>query len=72
MTSQTDSAPRLTRVFLGSVCLLALGACGDTLLERGTTGAAIGAGTAVAVDGDVATGAVLGAGAGVAAEVLDD
>lgn len=41
-----------------------LAACGDTYLERGTSGALIGAGAAAATDNDVATGAALGAGAG--------
>lgn len=42
-----------------------LAACGDTYLERGTTGALIGAGAAAATDNDVATGVALGAGAGI-------
>jgi hypothetical protein len=42
-----------------------LAACGDTYLERGTTGALIGAGAAAATDNDVATGAAIGGAAGV-------
>ncbi len=43
----------------------ALAACGDTDLERGVTGAAIGAVTAEVLDEDPLTGAVIGGAAGV-------
>ena len=42
--------------------LLALSACGETILEQGLLGAGAGAGTAIALGGDVKSGAVLGAG----------
>jgi osmotically inducible lipoprotein OsmB len=48
---------------------LALGACGSTDLERGVTGAAIGAVGASALGGDPVVGGLVGAGAGV---VCDD
>ncbi len=43
-----------------------LAACGDTLGEQALIGAGAGAGTAVVLDGDVATGAVVGAAGNVA------
>ena len=42
----------------------AIAGCGDTYLERGLSGAAIGAGAAAATGNDAATGAAIGAGAG--------
>ena len=42
----------------------ALAACGDTYMERGLSGAAIGAGAAAATGNNAATGAAIGAGAG--------
>ncbi len=48
------------------VALFGLAACGDTLGEQALIGAAAGAGTAAAVDGDIATGAIVGAGGNVA------
>ena len=42
-----------------------LAACGDTYLERGLSGGAIGAGAAAATDNDPLTGAAIGAGVGV-------
>ena len=51
------------------VLTLALGAsvagCGDSALERGLTGGAIGAGVGEVVADDPGTGAAIGAGAGV-------
>lgn len=44
---------------------LGLGACGTTDLERGVTGAAIGAVGAKALGGDALVGGAVGAGAGV-------
>jgi hypothetical protein len=44
---------------------MAVGACGDTDLERGATGAAIGAIGAKALGGDALVGGALGAGVGV-------
>ena len=44
------------------VALVALAACGDTLLEQGLLGAGAGAGTAIVLGGDATTGAVIGAG----------
>lgn len=45
---------------------MSLSACGDTLLERGVTGAAVGAVGAELLDEDPVTGAVVGGGVGVA------
>ena len=42
--------------------ILALSACGDTLLEQGLMGAGAGAGAAAILGGDTPTGAVVGAG----------
>ncbi|MHA3913380.1 hypothetical protein [Halovulum sp. GXIMD14793] len=50
---------------LSFAALLALASCGDTIGEQALIGAGAGAGTAVILDGDVATGAVVGAGANV-------
>jgi osmotically inducible lipoprotein OsmB len=61
----------MTRLALIVTSLTLLAACGETPFERGVTGAAAGAGTALVLDGDVATGAVLGGGAGVASTLLD-
>lgn len=47
------------------VAVLGLAACGDTDLERGATGAGIGAVGAIALDADPLTGAAVGAAAGV-------
>jgi hypothetical protein len=49
---------------------LALGACGNTDLERGATGAAIGAVGAAALGGDPLVGGAVGAGAGVLCDDL--
>jgi hypothetical protein len=54
-----------TRPILPAIALLAvLAGCNtaglDSDTERGLAGAAIGAGTAAVVDGDVGTGAVIG------------
>lgn len=45
--------------------LLGLAACGDTPTEQAVIGAAAGAGTALALDGNVAAGALIGAGGNV-------
>ena len=45
---------------------MSLSACGDTLFERGVTGAAAGAVAAEVLDEDPVTGAVIGGGVGVA------
>ena len=50
---------------LGLGLVLGLAACGQTDLERGATGAAIGAGAAAVLDEEPLVGAALGAGAGV-------
>ena len=47
------------------MAVLGLAACGDTDLERGISGAAIGAGAATVTGGDAVTGAVIGGAAGV-------
>lgn len=51
--------------FISFAAVLALAACGDTDLERGVSGAAIGGVATAAVDGDVLLGALVGGGAGV-------
>jgi hypothetical protein len=53
---------------IGLLGLGALAACGDTDLERGTSGALIGAGAAAATDNNLLAGAAIGAGAGVFAD----
>lgn len=45
--------------------LIGLAACGDTPTEQAVIGAAAGAGTALALDGNVAAGALIGAGGNV-------
>lgn len=47
------------------IALLGVAACGDTPTEQAVIGAAAGAGTAIALDGNVAAGALLGAGGNV-------
>lgn len=47
------------------ILALVLAGCFRTDAERGLAGAAVGAGTAAAIDSDVGTGAVLGGIAGV-------
>lgn len=55
-----------TRLWIVALALTGgLAACGDTYLERGASGALIGAGAAAATNNDVRTGAALGAGAGI-------
>jgi osmotically inducible lipoprotein OsmB len=44
--------------------VLTLAACGDTPVERSTSGAGIGAGTALALGASMPWGLALGAGAG--------
>jgi osmotically inducible lipoprotein OsmB len=61
----------MRKTVLMLTALVTLAACGETPFERGVTGAAAGAGTAMVVDGNVATGALLGAGAGVASGMID-
>ena len=50
---------------IGLAMVGGLAACGDTYLERGTSGALIGAGAAAATDNDPLTGAAIGGTAGV-------
>lgn len=54
---------RLSAVLVAAI--LGLSGCGDTDLERGVTGAAIGGVGASALGGNVATGALAGGAAGV-------
>jgi hypothetical protein len=61
----------MTRVILAFASLAALTACGDTMLERGVTGAAIGGGAAAVTGNSVGAGAAIGAGAGAASTLLD-
>ncbi|MDU8943058.1 hypothetical protein [Ovoidimarina sediminis] len=63
---------RKTLSFIAIVAVLGLSACGDSDLERGASGAAIGAVGAAALDGDVVTGAAVGAAAGVLCDDLTD
>ena len=55
---------------LGVTATVALAGCGDTDLERGLSGAAVGAGASLVVDGDILTGAVIGGAAGVLCDDL--
>jgi osmotically inducible lipoprotein OsmB len=61
----------MTRLFLACTAIAALAACGDTALERGVTGAAIGGGAAAVTGNSVGTGAAIGAGAGAASTLID-
>ena len=54
---------RIWAIALGG--LLALSACGDTVLEQGLMGAGAGAAAASVMGGDATTGAVLGGAANV-------
>ncbi len=54
-----------TLAIVAFASVLGLAACGDTDLERGLSGAAIGAVTAEALGGDAATGALIGGAGGV-------
>ncbi len=63
---------RKTGTLIAVVAVLGLAACGDTDLERGVSGAAAGAVTAAALDGNVVTGAAVGAAAGVLCDDLTD
>ncbi len=54
----------------GFATLMAVAGCGDTDIERGLSGAAIGAGASLAVDGDILTGALIGGTAGVLCDDL--
>ena len=56
---------RLKLWLVGLVMVGGLAACGDTYLERGASGALIGAGAAAATDNDPLTGAAIGGTAGV-------
>ncbi len=47
------------------IAMAGIASCGDTYLERGTSGALIGAGAAAATDNNPLTGAAIGGGAGV-------
>ena len=50
---------------IATVGLLALSACGDTLLEQGLLGAGAGAGAAIVLGGSAATGVIVGASANI-------
>jgi hypothetical protein len=67
---------RTVAVLLSGAALLALAACGDTPLERGLTGAGIGAGVGAAgaavTGGSALGGAALGGVVGGAAGALTD
>ncbi len=49
----------------GLIAILTLSACGDNDLERGASGALIGAGTTAVLGGSVVGGAIVGGAAGV-------
>lgn len=57
----------MTKACMGLLAIAALGlaACGQTDLERGASGAAIGAGAAAVTDNDVGVGAAVGGLAGI-------
>jgi hypothetical protein len=59
-----------TFTFAAVAAVLTLAACGDTDLERGVSGAAIGAVTAEVLGGNVLTGAAVGGAAGVLCDDL--
>jgi hypothetical protein len=61
----------MTRYILAFTAVAALAACGDTALERGVTGAAIGGGAAAVTGQNVAGGAVVGGGLGAASTLID-
>jgi hypothetical protein len=61
----------MTRLLFALPVLAVLAGCGDTMLERGVTGAAIGGGAAAVTGASVGTGAAIGAGAGVASTLVD-
>lgn len=54
------------KLTLCAAALAGLAACGDTVGEQALIGAGAGAGTALVLDGNVATGAVVGAAGNVA------
>ena len=66
----------LIRTLIGITALLAVAACGESKLDRGVSGAAIGAGAGAAAStvtgGSTTGGALLGGAAGGAAGVLTD
>ena len=63
-------------IVLATAATLALGACGSSQMDRGLSGAAIGAGTGAAASaitgGSVGGGALLGGAAGAAIGLLTD
>ena len=61
----------MVRTFFAlSALALTLAACGESTLDRGLSGAGIGAASSAATGGSMTTGAVLGGAAGAAAGVL--
>ncbi|MEM1266878.1 MAG: hypothetical protein AAGI50_12775 [Pseudomonadota bacterium] len=60
------------RVVIGLALLCALAACGDTDLERGATGAAIGATAATVYNANPVTGAIVGGAIGVVSDEIVD
>ncbi|MEM9427942.1 MAG: hypothetical protein AAGA32_00390 [Pseudomonadota bacterium] len=60
------------RILSGLALLCALAACGDTDLERGVTGAAIGATTATVYNANPVTGAIVGGAIGVVSDEIVD
>ncbi|HEX7007979.1 MAG TPA: hypothetical protein VF274_12620 [Alphaproteobacteria bacterium] len=67
---------RKLSIVLVTAATLALGACGTSQMDRGLSGAAIGAGTGAAASaitgGDIGGGALLGGAAGAAIGLLTD
>jgi uncharacterized membrane protein len=60
----------MSRLIVIAAGLTFLSACGDTMLSRTASGAAIGAGAAAVTGNDVATGAVIGGGVGVVSDII--
>lgn len=60
----------MSRLIVIAASLTVLSACGDTMLSRTASGAAIGAGAAAVTGNDVATGAVIGGGAGAVSDII--
>ncbi len=56
---------RKTLAAMGLIAILGLSACGDNDLERGASGALIGAGGTALLGGSVVGGAIIGGAAGV-------
>jgi osmotically inducible lipoprotein OsmB len=71
-----EASMRSLSIVLATAATLALGACGTSQMDRGISGAAIGAGTGAAASaitgGSVGGGALLGGAVGAAVGLLTD